>query len=81
MGKHEKILKKMRHNPKADWRIEDLKAIAERYAIDYRQPGSSHVTFRSTTGTKVTVPSHKPIKPIYIKQFMAMLDELEVSDE
>ncbi len=58
----------MRTNSK-DWRIDDLKAVAERLGIEYRQPGTSHVTFRFPNGFKVTVPAHKPIKPIYIKQF------------
>ncbi|MDF3054964.1 MAG: toxin-antitoxin system toxin component [Gammaproteobacteria bacterium] len=57
------------HNNPRDWRIEDLKAIAERLNIDYPQPSSSHVTFRTASGKKLTVPAHKPIKAIYIKQF------------
>jgi predicted RNA binding protein YcfA (HicA-like mRNA interferase family) len=65
----------MRNNPQ-DWKIEDIKAIADRFKIEYRQPGSSHVTFRTSTGEKVTIPAHKPIKPIYIKLFIALLDGL-----
>ena len=76
MGKYEKQLEKMRNNPR-DWRIEELKAIADRCQIDYRQPGSSHVTFRFPNKKMLTVPSHKPIKPVYIQQFIALLDELE----
>ncbi|MCH9717574.1 MAG: type II toxin-antitoxin system HicA family toxin [Gammaproteobacteria bacterium] len=45
------------------------------WTINYRQPGTSHVTFRFPNGAKVTVPSHKPIKPVYIKQFLELLDE------
>lgn len=74
MSKIEKLLEKMRHNPR-DWRIDDLKVIAERYSIEYRQPGSSHVTFRFPNKHMLTVPAHKPIKPIYIKQFINLLDE------
>ena len=71
----------MRENPKGDWRIEDLKSVAARFGVAYRQPGTSHVTFRSPKATRVTVPAHKPIKSVYIKQFIAMLDELEVTNE
>lgn len=74
MSKFDKLIIKMRANPR-DWRIEDLKSIAERMGIEYRQPGTSHVTFRLSNGSKVTVPAHKPIKPIYIKQFLNLLDE------
>ncbi len=64
----------MRTNHK-DWRIDDLKAVSERLGIEYRQPGTSPVTFRFPNGSKVTVPAHKPIKPIYIKQFLDLLNE------
>lgn len=74
MSKIEKLLQKMRHNPR-DWRIEDLKMLAKRYEIDYRQPGTSHVTFRFTNAQKLTVPAQKPVKPIYIQKFIALLDE------
>jgi hypothetical protein len=74
MSKFDKLIIKMRANPR-DWRIDDLKAVAERLSIVYRQPGTSHVTFRLPNGTKLTVPAHKPIKPIYIKQFLDLLDE------
>lgn len=75
MGKYEKLLERMRNNPR-DWRIEDLKTIADRHNVVHRQPGSSHVTFRFPHQKKLTVPSHKPIKPIYVQQFIALLDEL-----
>ena len=76
MSKIEKQLEKMRRNP-LDWRIEDLKAIADRVGLSYRQPGSSHVTFRSPSGLKLTVPAHKPIKPVYVKKFVELMEELE----
>lgn len=74
MSKIDKILEKMRQNHR-DWHIEDLKFIADRFKIDYRQPGTSHVTFRYPNKQKLTVPAHKPINPIYIKQFIRLLDE------
>lgn len=57
MSKIWKEIKKMRNNPR-DWRIEDIKTIADRMDIDYRQPGSSHVTFRAKSGRKLTIPAH-----------------------
>ncbi len=76
MSKIEKILRRMRINPR-DWHIEDVKVIADRYDISHRQPGTSHVTFRFKSGLKLTIPAHKPIKPIYIKQFIEILDDEE----
>lgn len=75
VGSSEKILKRMRENPR-DWRIEDLKVLADRFDIAYRQPGGSHVIFVSTSGT-LSVPARRPIKPIYIKRFVAMIQGLE----
>jgi hypothetical protein len=80
MSKIDKLIMKMRNNPR-DWRIEDLMSIADRFDIDYRQPGTSYVTFRTKTGDKITVPSHKPIKPIYVKIFVALIDSLGGNNE
>lgn len=74
MGKAEKILKRMGNNPQ-DWRIDSLKTLARAHNIEWRQPGTSHVTFRHPNGAKVTVPDHRPIKPVYIKQFVCLIDE------
>ena len=76
MGKFEKLLIKMRNNPH-DWQIDTLKQIARRFNIEWRQPGTSHVTFRHPNGAKITVPGHRPIKPIYIKKFLRLLDKGE----
>ena len=64
----------MRRNPRGDWRMGQLKGIADRHGIPYRQPSTSHVTFAPKGGRAVTVPAHKPIKPVYIRRFIAMLD-------
>jgi hypothetical protein len=44
MSKAEKLLAKMRANPK-DWRIEDLEAVAKRHGIEVRKTGGSHFVF------------------------------------
>ena len=74
MSKFDKIIKKMHSNPR-DWCINELKVIADQLGINYRQPGTSHVTFKFSNNIKYTVPAHKPIKPIYIKQFLELLKE------
>lgn len=40
-----------------------------------RQPGTSHVTFRHPGGAKLTVPAHKPIKPVYVRLFVRLVRE------
>ncbi len=76
MSKVDKKLKAMKVNPKNDWQIDDLKSVAKQYRIDYRQPGTSHVTFSCNNGLSLTVPAHKPIKPIYIRRFMELIESL-----
>jgi hypothetical protein len=71
-----KTLQKMRKN-RLGWRIEDLQAVAEESFVEWRRPGrgGSHVIF-SAPGVReiVSVPSKRPIKPVYIKQFVALID-------
>ncbi len=79
MAKAEKLLARMRNNPH-DWSMDDLKVLAKRYNLDWRQPGTSHVTFSSPIGGRLTVPAHKPIKPFYVLRFLALLGETGVFD-
>jgi hypothetical protein len=76
VGNVAKILQRMRTNPR-DWRIEDLKVVADRFSIDYRQHGTSHVVFRHPAAGLLTVPSGRPIKPVYIRRFVALVDIVE----
>jgi hypothetical protein len=64
----------MRRNPRGDWHIGDLKAIADHYGIAWRCPGGSHVVFVADDGGMLTVPARRPIKPIYVKMFVGLID-------
>jgi predicted RNA binding protein YcfA (HicA-like mRNA interferase family) len=75
VSKAEKLLSQMRANPR-DWRIESLEVVARRYGMVVRKTGGSHVVFMHPgSDIAVTVPSGRPIKPVYIGQFLAMLDD------
>jgi len=71
-----KALQKMRKNPMG-WRIEELQAVAEENFVEWRRPGrrGSHMIF-SAPGVReiVSVPSKRPIKPVYVKQFLKLID-------
>jgi|LauGreSBDMM110SN_4_FD.fasta_scaffold353072_1 hypothetical protein len=77
MSRIDKKLESMRNSPQKDWKIEDLKTIADRFDIKYRQPGTSHVTFVCFNNSFLTVPARKPIKAIYIRRFVEMIDVLQ----
>lgn len=67
---------RMRENPR-DWRIGDLEALALRFGLSVRKPGGSHVIFfHSELPEMLSVPARRPIKPVYVKRFVAMIDEL-----
>jgi hypothetical protein len=70
----EKILEKMKANPR-DWRIGSLKSVAEAYKVVFRQPGGSHVIFRHSNGAMLSVPAHRPIKPVYVKKFVRLIED------
>jgi hypothetical protein len=77
MSKLEKLIFSLKSNPQGDWKIEDLKRIAHSFRVDYRQRGTSHVTFRFPSKDRLTVPARKPIKPIYLKMFIEFIDKQE----
>lgn len=82
MSKFEKMLSKMSNNPNG-WTIKDLKSIALKLGMLVREGKGSHVIFsHEKTVTALSVPSKRPIKAIYIKQFLDLVSEvMEVSDE
>jgi len=73
MNRRAKLLDAMRNNPR-DWRIEDLLVVAKQFGIECRNSGGSHHVF-GFPGVEmdVTVPAHRPIKPVYIRQFLLLV--------
>ncbi len=74
MSKADKKLQAMKTHPQDDWQMSDLQSVANRYSVAYRQPGTSHVTFSFHNGMMLTVPAHKPIKSVYIKKFVELIE-------
>lgn len=76
MSKAEKLIAKMRANPR-DWRIEQLESVTKRFGVEVRKTGGSHFVFlHPDSELAVTVPFKRPIKPVYVTQFLALLDDL-----
>jgi len=67
----------MRNNPR-DWRIEDLLVVAKQFGVECRNNGGSHHVF-GYPGVEldVTVPVHRTIKPVYIRQFLLLPDTVQ----
>jgi hypothetical protein len=63
----------MRQSPQ-DWRLADLQTVAKDKGITWRHKGGSHCVFLGAAGRTLSVPARRPIKPIYIKLFLALID-------
>lgn len=82
MSRGEKLLKRMRQNPR-DWRIQDVETVCRSFGVlCARPPGGSHYKVKDQLGQRMlVVPAHRPIKPVYIELLIEMLDGLEMGDE
>ena len=68
-----KLLMAMRRNP-LDWQISQIQTVARQNGIDWRRDGTSHCVFVRSDGKTLSVPSHRPIKPVYVKKFVELVD-------
>jgi hypothetical protein len=68
-----KLLAAMQRNP-LDWQLSQLQTVAKQYGIDWRHDGGSHCVFVRTDGKTLPVPARRPIKPIYVKKFLELVD-------
>jgi hypothetical protein len=57
-----------------NWKISDLQTVARQNNIDWRHHKSSHCVFVREDGRTLSVPAHRPIKPIYVKKFVELID-------
>lgn len=73
MNSVSKLIAAMRQNP-LDWQIADLQTVARKYGIEWRHQKSSHCVFIRADGRTLPVPAHRPIKPIYIRKFIELVD-------
>jgi len=68
-----KLLSAMRRSP-LDWQLIQLQTVARQHGVDWRHQGSSHCVFIRPDGKTLPVPARRPIKPIYIKKFIELID-------
>jgi hypothetical protein len=68
-----KLLNAMRRNA-LDWQLAQLQTVARQHGVDWRHQGSSHCVFIRPDGKTLPVPARRPIKPIYIKKFIELID-------
>lgn len=67
----------MQANPKGDWTPNDVRTLVRAHGLKLRQRGTSHAVITNSRGHHLTVPMHKPIKPVYIRRLVALIKEVE----
>lgn len=79
MSKFDKLISNMRRNPR-DWNIDDITKVATNFGFAKRTTSGSHVTFSHPDLPDILiVPAHKPVKTMYVKKLLKLIDELEES--
>lgn len=70
-----KLLEAMRTNPR-DWRIADVERLCGWAGLACTPPrkGSHYKVAHATVSAILTIPAHRPIKPVYIRELVAFVD-------
>lgn len=72
-----KIVNGMRQNPN-DWAMENLLTVAKQRGLEVRSTsGSHHIFSHPSVKDSLSVPARRPIKAIYIKRFILLLDQIQ----
>lgn len=83
MTKREKLKQKISQNPK-NVLFEDLRKLLEQYGFILDRVRGSHHSFvyeKETIKLGITIPYRKPLKVIYVKKALVLIEEIESSQE
>ena len=76
MSKLEKLLQRIKNNPKTV-RFEELDKVLTNAGYERTQPrrGSSHYTYRKDSRMPMTIPNHKPyVQEVYVRDVIRELN-------
>ena len=76
MSKKEKLILAIINNP-TNVKFEDLKKILESIGYTAVNRGGSHYVFTKEGCLSLTIPYKRPVKVIYVKQVIKILEEKE----
>ena len=74
MSKKDKLIEAIKNNPK-NIKFEDLKKILEDLGYTANNRGGSHYVFTKKDSTSLTIPYKRPVKVIYVKQVISIIEE------
>jgi hypothetical protein len=75
-----RLLDLMRQNPRGDWNVSDVEAVCRQRGLRCSPPsgGGSHYKVSHPTSREIlTIPYLRPIKPVYIRKLVKLIDGLE----
>ena len=67
MAGAERLFDAMKANPKADWTPDNIRTVARAFELRLRQRGTSHAVVTNSLGQHLTIPMHKRIKAVYVR--------------
>jgi hypothetical protein len=73
----------MRSNPRGDWGIDDVQAICDAFGIRCSPPsrGGHYKVSHPASEEILTIPASRPLRPVYIKKLVALVDLVLSSNE
>jgi len=74
MSKKEKLIEAIKNNP-TNVKFEDLKKILETLGYKAINNGGSYYIFTKENSMSLTIPYKKPVKVIYVKQVIKIIEE------
>ena len=76
-------LDRMRANPRADWTIAGVERACRAAGLRITAPrrGSHYKVRDPRSGPVLTIPAHRPIRPVYIRQLGELADRARQSRE
>ena len=70
-----RLFDSMKANPKSDWTPENVRTVVRAHGLTLRQRGTRHAVITNAQGRHSTIPMHKPIKPVYIRRLVELIEE------
>ncbi len=72
-----KRLERMRANPR-DWDIKDVMSLCEAFGMHCSAPkrGGHYKISHPDLPEILTVPAHRPVKPVYVKALVSLIDRI-----
>lgn len=78
MTSADKLLAQMRQSPAGDWTIGDVQRVCHRLGWECLPPSGGGAHWKVTSpkiAAILTIPAKRPIKPVYIRRLLMMIEE------